>query len=387
MSNVNQEKEYSVDNSTKIRAFIKKKMDDKGIKQGELAKALKKTQGSISKMLNPGESVDASKTVLSRQSVSEVLAVLDIPVEDLPLPKREYRTLCDFPEEFENLTIVVGDRRETLEPKSKGDLFALSASPLDIRGLFNANLPEDVELVSDKIFVNAPNGYLKERFENRNLMIVGSPATNHLARIVNKSAPFHFYVESEVAEKIDDLTDEIKQIDTDQELHKFWNDAEKQGRLKHYMSNLMATGFVDPSKDLPRSANYLPPNKDYGLVTIAQHPYADADNVERVAILVAGVHLPGTMRALEALVKGDKDFSAHPFGGIFKITIFTQERFEKRFIELPIDWSSEEYDGGEELFRRYVAIEKKLENGDLGFSLRLDEVKTRKEFLARVVGI
>src|SRR5437764_10957522 len=43
-------------------------------------------------------------------------------------------TLEDFPEGFENLVVVCGDRRE-LPPKTKGDLFVDSFSSADLIGL------------------------------------------------------------------------------------------------------------------------------------------------------------------------------------------------------------------------------------------------------------
>src|SRR5215207_8494678 len=76
-------------------------------------------------------------------------------------------TLEDFPEGFENLVVVCGDRRE-VPPDTKGDLFVDSFSSTDLIGLktlFERTGP--LEIRSDKCFIVGDRDYLEREFSRK----------------------------------------------------------------------------------------------------------------------------------------------------------------------------------------------------------------------------
>src|SRR2546430_12635504 len=65
--------------------------------------------------------------------------------------------------------------------------------------LFRSPFRRDTDVISDKVFVNLDyEGKESDRREledlcgGKNLLIIGSPAANHLARIANRGALFRF---------------------------------------------------------------------------------------------------------------------------------------------------------------------------------------------------
>ena len=112
-----------------------------------------------------------------------------------PMRPATHRTLAGFPHQFLPITVVVGDRREKA-PKTAGDVFVLSASQAELRWLLSLGMPQDTEIVCDKVFSQASHEQLREWYSQRNLLVIGSPAANLLARIVNESALFPFAIPS-----------------------------------------------------------------------------------------------------------------------------------------------------------------------------------------------
>jgi len=105
--------------------------------------------------------------------------------------------LSSFPSAFERLTIIAGDRREA-PPHSGGDLFAGSASMLDLRYLNALRLgTRDVPIWHDKVLVQMSDDYLRRQFGNSNLLVIGSPAVNLAARRINGQSLFRFNISAE----------------------------------------------------------------------------------------------------------------------------------------------------------------------------------------------
>ena len=137
-----------------------------------------------------------------------------------------------------------------------------------------------------------------------------------MARKINSSAFFHFNIDPFVLKEIDKIELEIRGLDrySDrlkeimEELNDFYND---------WLTGLKGEGFVDPIKQLARvGASATDHDHDYAIISLCKHPYSR----EHYALLVAGMHLPGTMAAVKQLTVPEFIID-HPFGGIFKVTI------------------------------------------------------------------
>jgi hypothetical protein len=108
--------------------------------------------------------------------------------------------LSNFPLQFAPLHIIAGDRREQ-HPKDRADLLCYSASMIDL-----VSVPRiceklgGVRISSDKILYRMSEKWKKEELGNSNLLVIGSPAANLFARIVNKTAPFRFRLGNEIRE-------------------------------------------------------------------------------------------------------------------------------------------------------------------------------------------
>src|SRR3954453_20643829 len=117
------------------------------------------------------------------------------------------KPLTDFPEGFEPLVIVTGDRRE-VPPLSKGDLLAYSASCIDsmyLPLLFTGSRQMKTAspiVLSDKQFVTDKEPDLHRRFGETNILVIGSPAVNLLARRINQRSPFRFDISEETREEL-----------------------------------------------------------------------------------------------------------------------------------------------------------------------------------------
>jgi len=114
-----------------------------------------------------------------------------------PLPDVPHLSLANFPQAFLPLTIILGDRREW-PLKSPGDLLAWSPSMLDVMHLHRLGLGhaleqgKDVQIMSDKYFVDLDDDGLSVRLNDRHLLSIGSPAANLGTRFLNAGAFFPF---------------------------------------------------------------------------------------------------------------------------------------------------------------------------------------------------
>lgn len=270
-----------------------------------------------------------------------------------------YKTLLDFPQAFCPLTVVVGDRREESEhPKSAGDLFAYSASPSDLSWILQLGLPHDTEIVSDKVFVVSDEDYLKERFGNKNLLIIGSPSSNLLSRIVNSTALFRFHVDQDTQKFANETAATIRSIkDRPLELRRFALDPVNQERLRFYMNQFRKGGLLDPTNLRGLRGFVIPPDRDYGVVTLCRNPYAPTDSIEFVSILAAGVHLPGTMQATKFLSDPKFYFRERPFGGVLSVSLLVNQ-WADRLNKVDPEWSTEPYNTPEGLIEKFSRIKK-----------------------------
>jgi hypothetical protein len=222
-------------------------------------------------------------------------------------------TLRHFPERFFPLTIIVGDRREE-EPKTPGDLLAYSASTMDLRDILKLRLQKDTDIWGDKIIVNKPKEELENMLGSSNLLIIASPATNWLARKVNQTAIFRFYIELDKLNEAEIMENEIREILTrggDLVAYK----KENFNKLKDLTEKFKGMGFPDPIQKTMRG-QYTSRDVDFGCITFCEHPYSE----NHYAIMIAGHYLPGTFGAIKFL-SNKENFKDRPLGGIIKVRI------------------------------------------------------------------
>ena len=254
------------------------------------------------------------------------------------------RTLEYFPRAFQPMVIVTGDKRED-PPKTPGDVGALSASPMDDRYLNAIPLPDNTEKISDKVFVVADEAYLRERFGHTNLFVIGSPASNHLARKINQHALFKFAFEQGTVEDIEGIVSGgiAEMRNRAAPGLKTYRD-EKMRDLKFIMNEFKQGGIFDP---LPKGRNLrarsLRGDVDFATITIATNPCAESD--EFVAIMAAGFHLPGTVHAVKLLSQPSK-FTAHPFGGVLEVRM-SEAVWHERIAKADAQWDTEDYQAGD----------------------------------------
>ncbi len=105
------------------------------------------------------------------------------------------KLLTRFPEDFQPLVIVTGDRRE-MPPQSRGDMLAYSVSNSDVMYLNFLNL-KNALILTDKMFAVEPEEHLRRKFGQTNILVIGSPAVNLLARRINGKSIFRFAISEE----------------------------------------------------------------------------------------------------------------------------------------------------------------------------------------------
>jgi hypothetical protein len=263
------------------------------------------------------------------------------------------RTLQDFPDSFYPLVVISGDKRETSEARINiGDFGASSASPAESRWLLKLGL-RDVEFYGDKIFVIEGAADLKKRFGKTNLLVIGSPGSNHLARRCLLSEPkpgwrravpiFRFNLSRHVIEEIEKLLDGLAPLNAKQLVGKA-GDPQTAKEMSFWLRALFSLGIIDPTEvPLWLRAVFIPAARDFGLISLARNPFADPDD-PYVCILAAGFHMFGTAHAVRMLSEHDR-FKSHPFGGVIRVDMNLERPFAKRFDESTADWDPDsDYD-------------------------------------------
>ncbi len=263
------------------------------------------------------------------------------------LRPKEGATLANFPESFYPLAIISGDKRETSQTRiSKADFGAVSASHAEFRWLCALGLREDVEIYGDKIFVREKPDRLKARFGRRHLLVVGSPASNHLARRCMLAQPvagwrtaspiFRFNVPQTVLQNIELSLEKLDGLSR-RELVGKQAEERTEAEMKTWLRYLFQGGILDPTNtDLWIHGHAHAESRDYGLISLARNPFSDPSD-RFYCILVAGFHLFGTAYGIKMLASRD-NFDRHPFGGVMKVEIDTDLEFGDRFDSSVAEW-------------------------------------------------
>jgi hypothetical protein len=300
------------------------------------------------------------------------------------------RSLKGFPGDFTPLVVVTGDRRE-VPPLSKGDVLAYSFSTTDIMYLNNIGYQGEQDafndglVVSDKQFVTDDEESLRRRFGSTNMLVIGSPAVNLLARRINENSPFRFSISEEAKKELqeqNDLMDELitdddelfiyhqclegildvetmlkRYVDLDPHIDQLRNKAGTIARrfkdtsicrnipaytrpVRYLMHKLDRPGIYD-SRGRTNRGESIGAYKDYGLIAILQNPFSDTEDYS--LIYVAGVHGPGT--AIGVRMLGDQQaFESHPFGGVYQVRIRRVANYYEKIQQSSSIWETPGYE-------------------------------------------
>lgn len=306
---------------------------------------------------------EAAADVFARQSEGRFATLTGPP-----------RSLADFPRTFYPLTIVCGDRRES-SPRTRGDIFAYSMSTTDLMFLPHLKLDSTVDIRSDKLFVLMDEEYLQRKFGQTNLLIIGSPAVNLLARLVNKTAIFQFDPATDIAvwERWERYVNANKLLNDRRYLQAFWELAEalpsarghtsmdedlpaqELSELKNIVIQLLdgstpkdlmnkfrKPGIMDPADNCVQAQTTRSDN-DFAVISVARNPFADSDDY--LAIIAAGIHGPGTAHAVRVLAQEDNNISLqdHPLGGVLEIELDAFKDWPTRFEKATCRWQTRRY--------------------------------------------
>lgn len=293
------------------------------------------------------------------------------------------KTLRSFPEEFSPLVVIAGDRRE-VPPQSRGDLLAYSVSSTDFMYLSYLNI-HNALLLSDKQFVIENDEVLRRRFGETNILVIGSPAVNLLARRINDQSIFRFSISAETKieleeqdyfidkfveteddrfiyyqclegivrvdsilaryvgldPNIDELRHRAEQIVPEFMKTRICADLKANPRpIRNLMHKLDKPGIYDSLADINRG-EAIPAAKDYGLISVMKNPFAE--NGDFHIIYVAGVHGPGTALGVKLLSEKNA-FIDHPYGGIYEVNIDRFAGFFERFQKSKAKWETRPYE-------------------------------------------
>jgi transcriptional regulator with XRE-family HTH domain len=231
---------------------------------------------------------------------------------------RSHLSLLDFPDAFTPMVVVVGDKRES-DPRTPGDLYTYPASSVDDRWLCDLQLPPGTEKLSDKVLMSAwhDRAWLKSKLGSQHLLIIGSPASNLMARYCNSHFLFRFAVEPWLTTQWDAHFAQMVELDTAAKLISFRDSVSTH--LKSDMRHFVQPGFIALNDDTLKIAYQQNEHRDFAVVSIGRNPFAETED-NYFAILAAGVHHPGTAHAVRWL--GNRtNFISHPFGGVLEIQV------------------------------------------------------------------
>ena len=321
-----------------------------------------------------------------------------------PAGKRTFET---FPGHFEPLVIITGDKRETRGRHiGVGDFGVHATTTADSRWIMSLGLGTEVEHVIDKDFVLLEEEELIHRYAQKNLLVIGSPAVNHLARRINRSSIFRFNINHEVDEGLEAIINQarIKSRSKD-ELALFFQDSQED--LTKLMRYLFVGGIIDPTYPtgdyITSTYHSMPGNVDldFGVLSFAANPFYEAqcraegrvNDHAFVSIFAAGIHHPATAHAIRQLGSHGRSqhvFSNHPYGGVFRVELdLNQAFFSDRVREGLFQWEDDADDqrgsiedqGGllaSEL--EYMENERRLENLNT-LQIRPDQAAAAKDLL------
>ncbi len=310
-----------------------------------------------------GEGINKAKRVMDCGGNAHILASVDYyrmvgnqecykhlfhPIGNYPIKHGEelelYNIYCEKetvgnkipPKKKSLLTIVVGDRREN-PPETPGDFFAHTSSTRDLTWIFSLGLPQSTILWNDKIIsATQTDNEIPDALKIRHLLIIGSPFCNLMARKVNQSTFFRFNINNEVIREIDTEERGFRGLDRNQnELRQKFNDL--SNRHDELVMKLRGLGFIDPIRQQENVGAFTGQDNDYATISFCEHPYSK----NHYAILIAGLHLPGTMAAVKTLAEPEF-FTDRPVGGIIKISIPIGNWYE-RLTRSDVEWFTPAY--------------------------------------------
>jgi len=264
--------------------------------------------------------------------------------------------LANFPRAFYPLTVVCGDRRDR-PAKDWSDLFVSSMSPLDLMFILRLGLDPVSEdgrgqrrktlLFSDRIFAVKDEKELHQRFAGTNLLVIGSPKVNVLARAVNFTSIFRFVLKrSREAKRLNERLREESMLRQahlaqafgticmksehaplcEREARSLGIKPEKMSKLVNMADELLGRaslseavevfdplGVSDPTSSRLRARRSNA--ERLGLVSLAPNPF----DPDKVAIYAAGFDGVGTAQCLKALAYAGEIFVDHPLGAVLAI--------------------------------------------------------------------
>ena len=317
------------------------------------------------------------------------------------------RSLANFPDDFLPLTIISGDRRR-FRPRSRGDVFANSASITDLMFLPQLGLPKDCMIRTDKIFALMNEEQLKREFGRTNVLVIGSPMVNLAARAFNEHCIFRFAVAPEVKE----VEQKLRHLSFGDNEHFriFWQMAEDPLRIdlndyqdldvspqelnelsekvveifgrrtpSQYLAKFVGLEMVDPAAEvvtLERTED-----NDFGILSLGRNPYAGNDDY--VCIMAAGISALGTAQAVLSLAR--KSFDKHPFGGILE-AITNDKPAPRDFEDAHSNWINREGYEPEKVVKNLEAALKQRSKDSSLNHLSLNEIEACLDFVLAMTG-
>jgi hypothetical protein len=244
----------------------------------------------------------------------------------------------------------------------------------------------NADIKSDKILAKMPTDYLQDSLGKRNLLIVGSPAVNLGARILNDEAvfpfridrdpatksqrviadhrmqdqifasAFHRYTQSESRElplesdrREEDESDKMKK----NAAIKFAQDILSDSTAKAFMNKFRTFGILDPA-DQENHGTSIHQANDFAVVTLARNPYCSSG--DHRAVICAGIHGPGTAAALRELLTSPKTFADRPLGAVLEVELTLSLDWVSRFEKSRVLLQTKPYTQGQVLRNLRTAL-------------------------------
>jgi hypothetical protein len=212
-------------------------------------------------------------------------------------------------------------------------------------------LNKEVEFFSDKVFCLESVEMLRERFGNKNILVIGSPGSSHLARRLHLAKPptgwrrgvpiFRFNQLRRTLEKIESFQDNLVGLNRGQ-LRGKQADPKTADDLKFWLHELFQGGILDPSYHHKWKRGMQVPHgaTDFGMLSLARNPFSDPSSGDKyVCILAAGFHLIGTAQAVQMLAHPE-EMSDHPLGGVVHVDIDQEKPFSARLDTSRARWDT-----------------------------------------------
>lgn len=316
-------------------------------------------------------STDAATTSTLLSEALRLLENTDRHLDARHAPTGPLRSLADFPGN-DPLTVILGDRRES-RAKSVADCLIYSGSATDAMSINLLGDHMDHTVIrSDKLLVRMPQDYLESMPEvaKSNLLIIGSPAANWGARILNKDdAIFSFRIDEDVVARDEllraddrmqderfasifgDLLRRTHSVDgtttLDEDERQLITGAEALAQqvldgstAKAMMNKFRSLGILDPA-DQEHHAQFTYDSNDFAVVTMARNPWC-ADGRYR-AVICGGIHGPGTAWALRELLTNPDRFATRPLGAVLEVKLRLDLDWPTRFEKATGFFQTREY--------------------------------------------